>query len=461
MGLIAEATEDLVPNSEPDAAPLVTLEDAQQLFDSGSAALRTDDFDTALDHLSRALEIRVQHYGELAPELTSTYHKYGCALLYKVQAETDVLGESATSKEKNSTSPKTAVDEGVAKGSDENSDAEGSEEELQEDEETDLELAWKMLDIARVIHEKQHTHTIAEVDVITALGDVSLEKEDFQTSFEDYTRALEILKGLVEPDDRHLAELNFKLALAQELGGKLQEAIENCLKAASVCKARLQRLKTEEDSLNTNKLQEEKEQSEQGHGANDNDIAANSEEHAQKVTRVAQEIKEIEQLLVDLREKVDDLREMESAPRLLEALQHSSPALEFVKQALFAAAAAKSIDGKAKVDGPSQTEPISNGFGEALHTSSSSNGNVTHLGVVGRGVKRTAPIAISTGSDPRAPEVQVPKRSFEQLIQGNGSGETQIGFNVNAGGSATVEVCEVVPSPICLDNEPPQGEKAD
>ncbi|KAJ7535431.1 hypothetical protein O6H91_12G033300 [Diphasiastrum complanatum] len=183
MGLIAEATEDLVPNSEPDAAPLVTLEDAQQLFDSGSAALRTDDFDTALDHLSRALEIRVQHYGELAPELTSTYHKYGCALLYKVQAETDVLGESATSKEKNSTSPKTAVDEdfltaqtGVAKGSDENSDAEGSEEELQEDEETDLELAWKMLDIARVIHEKQHTHTIAEVDVITALGDVSLEK---------------------------------------------------------------------------------------------------------------------------------------------------------------------------------------------------------------------------------------------------------------------------------------------
>ena len=50
------------------------------------------------------------------------------------------------------------------------------EEDLEEEEESDLDMAWKMLDIARVIYEKQQSHSIEEVDVITALADVSLER---------------------------------------------------------------------------------------------------------------------------------------------------------------------------------------------------------------------------------------------------------------------------------------------
>ena len=53
---------------------------------------------------------------------------------------------------------------------------EATEEDLEEEEESDLDMAWKMLDIARVIYEKQQSHSIEEVDVITALADVSLER---------------------------------------------------------------------------------------------------------------------------------------------------------------------------------------------------------------------------------------------------------------------------------------------
>lgn len=35
---------------------------------------------------------RTSHYGQLALECASTYFKYGCALLYKAQEETDPLG---------------------------------------------------------------------------------------------------------------------------------------------------------------------------------------------------------------------------------------------------------------------------------------------------------------------------------------------------------------------------------
>ena len=43
---------------------------------------------------------------------------------------------------------------------------------MEEEEESDLDMAWKMLDIARVIYEKQESHSIEQVDVITALADV-------------------------------------------------------------------------------------------------------------------------------------------------------------------------------------------------------------------------------------------------------------------------------------------------
>lgn len=45
-----------------------------------------------------------------------------------------------------------------------------------EEEESDMELAWKMLETARLIHEKQPGHTVEEADVITTLADISTER---------------------------------------------------------------------------------------------------------------------------------------------------------------------------------------------------------------------------------------------------------------------------------------------
>lgn len=50
------------------------------------------------------------------------------------------------------------------------------DEETGEEEETDLELAWKVLDIARIIHAKEAERSLDEVDVIIALADISLER---------------------------------------------------------------------------------------------------------------------------------------------------------------------------------------------------------------------------------------------------------------------------------------------
>jgi nuclear autoantigenic sperm protein len=45
--------------------------------------------------------------------------------------------------------------------------------------ESDLDLAWKMLDIARAIVEKQSVNTMEQVDILSTLADVALEKGIF------------------------------------------------------------------------------------------------------------------------------------------------------------------------------------------------------------------------------------------------------------------------------------------
>jgi nuclear autoantigenic sperm protein len=54
-------------------------------------------------------------------------------------------------------------------------------EELAEgdEDESDLDLAWKMLDVARAIVEKQSVNTMEQVDILSTLADVALERGIF------------------------------------------------------------------------------------------------------------------------------------------------------------------------------------------------------------------------------------------------------------------------------------------
>lgn len=61
-------------------------------------------------------------------------------------------------------------DEEGDNGSDVDNEADGDEDE------SDLDLAWKMLDIARAIVEKASGDTMEKVDILSALAEVALER---------------------------------------------------------------------------------------------------------------------------------------------------------------------------------------------------------------------------------------------------------------------------------------------
>ena len=73
-------------------------------------------------------------------------------------------------------------------GKDEEEDDEGSDDDDDladaDEEESDLDLAWKMLDVARAIAEKHPGDTMDKVDILSALAEVALERGLFMHLFE-------------------------------------------------------------------------------------------------------------------------------------------------------------------------------------------------------------------------------------------------------------------------------------
>ncbi|CAH9084245.1 unnamed protein product [Cuscuta europaea] len=401
------------------------LRNSDELMRKGDIASDAQDYAEATDCYSRALEIRAAHFGELDPRCVNAYYKYGCALLRKAQEESDPLvslpkrkgdstqisskdepAKSAVSAESSATSVENSneeegtsihneikidnaaklkvIEENEEEGESEDEDiAEGDEDE------SDLDLAWKMLDLARAIVEKSSEDTMEKVEILTALAEVALEREDVETSHSDYLKALAILERLVKPDSRRIAELNFMICLCLENGSKPQEAIPYCENAISVCKLRLERLA---DKVKTVSVQTE---SSPGHSV------AESTNTSESTDEIEKETETLADLCSELEKKLEELKQLATNPTS-------------ITQDILGIFSAKVRDAANKIStsvamGASQVGTINSGGDidsptvSTAHTRNGSSGGVTDLGVVGRGVKRVnlEPVASETKPEKR------------------------------------------------------------
>ncbi|KAL4363917.1 hypothetical protein GQ457_04G035370 [Hibiscus cannabinus] len=392
-----------------DVGPEKTLELADELTKRGSDACKENDFAEAADCFSRALEIRVAHHGELAIECLKAYYLYGRALLYKAQEEADPLvsvpkkeGEaqqdlkkegSLASVSSNSKQESGGKGEEEEEEDDDDSDgddaAEAGDDAAEADEdadESDLDLAWKMLDVARAIAEKQQLgDTMEKVDILSTLAEVALEREDIESSLGDYQKALSILQRLVEPDHRQIAELNFRICLCLEIGSKPQEAVPYCQKAISVCKCRLDRLKNEVNESSGSASSAAASELDDGIQQ-----SSNGSQNVKSVKDKEAEIETLAGLSDELEKKLEDLQQLASSPKsmIAEILGMASSRERGSEKSAFPAVPSSSQMATTNSDGHFDSPTIS---------TANINGapSVTHLGVVGRGVKR---VLTSTGA---------------------------------------------------------------
>jgi len=111
-------------------------------------------------------------------------------LVKNVEKEISADKEKSDDVEEDSTEN----EEKLGKESSASDEEKPGEENIEEDEINDLQLAWEMLDLAKVIYKTKDTEDskLKLSEVLMKCGEVSFEDEKFETAIEDITEALEI-----------------------------------------------------------------------------------------------------------------------------------------------------------------------------------------------------------------------------------------------------------------------------
>ncbi|XP_029395826.1 nuclear autoantigenic sperm protein isoform X1 [Mus pahari] len=164
---------------------------------------------------------------------------------------------------------------------------------LQENEEEEignLELAWDMLDLAKIIFKRQETKEaqLYAAQAHLKLGEVSVESENYIQAVEEFQACLSLQEQYLEAHDRLLAETHYQLGLAYGYNSQYDEAVAQFGSSIDVIEKRMAVLH---------------EQMKEAEGT---------------FTEYEKEIEELKELLPEIREKIEDAKESQRSGNVAE-----------------------------------------------------------------------------------------------------------------------------------------------
>jgi len=289
----------------------VSMDGVIELLNEGKRDLLMSAIPDAVANFSKCCEMLVALKGEMAEECAEAYFYYGRALLELSRVESGVLGNaldgvdmdadasrtkiSPTKGEKVDyvdgmpivedveglpSEKKAEIEEKVADALEENFDkhemlakahnADNTEEMTDDDSaedkmETDaenidekseepgnLEQAWQMFDLAKVIYAKAKNE-VKECESLIHLAEVSLENSNFKQAVEDLQTCLAKRLKTLPADSRSIAETHYQLGVAQAHCEDFVNAEKSLKAAIAVLDTRVENLKKMEVSENIKK----------------------------------------------------------------------------------------------------------------------------------------------------------------------------------------------------------------
>jgi len=142
-------------------------------------------------------------------------------------------------------------------------DAASLEEKSGDDEDpSNLQQAWEMLELAKVLYTKQMESAAEDkkvdlgrriCEVFLHLGEVSLENENYDQAVEDLSQCLTKRQASLPSDSRSIAETHYQLGVAKAFSGNIEEAETSLNSAVSVLETRVVNLQKMESSENLKK----------------------------------------------------------------------------------------------------------------------------------------------------------------------------------------------------------------
>ncbi|XP_068949197.1 nuclear autoantigenic sperm protein-like [Petaurus breviceps papuanus] len=170
------------------------------------------------------------------------------------------------------------------------SDSKLENKENEEEEIGNLELAWDMLDLAKIIFKRQETKE-AQLNAAQAhlkLGEVSVESENYSQAIEEFQACLALQQNYLEAHDRLLAETHYQLGLAYSYNSQYGEAMSQFTKSVDVIEKRLAMLNERIKAAEMPSAEDEK------------------------------EVEELKELLPEIKEKIEDAKESQSSGNVAE-----------------------------------------------------------------------------------------------------------------------------------------------
>ena len=244
----------------------MTVDDARATCAEAREALRADgDVERAIALAARALEAFVRCAaseeeggggggggGVDDVTLARAHAVYGESLFAGARAANAVFGDKATEDARaKGTRLEDAEeeDEGEAcesehEGGDDDDSGGGAavaadDEDGEDEDETDMELAWKMLETARVMYEEDGSAPLELADVLENLGELNTEQSQFEAALTDYNAALVLLETYLDATDRRLASALYSISMAHQLLDANDAALAANTRAIEICEARI------------------------------------------------------------------------------------------------------------------------------------------------------------------------------------------------------------------------------
>merc|ERR1712215_323175 len=161
--------------------------------------------------------------------------------------------------------------------------------EVKDDEPSNLQLAWEMGELAKVVYTKQiesgELENKAQIEerlcsTIISLGEVSIENENYAQAVEDLKACLSKQDSLPK-DSRIVAETHYQLGVSQGYNNQFEDAVSSLNTAINILKERIKNLK-ESSSVSDD---------------------------------IKKEITELETLIPEIEEKIDDTKNMEKGSK--------------------------------------------------------------------------------------------------------------------------------------------------
>ncbi|XP_036426535.1 nuclear autoantigenic sperm protein isoform X4 [Colossoma macropomum] len=293
----AESMEEKPCSSSAADSSVDVAEEAKKLIGTGNRHLVMGDVVSAVSVFQEACAMLAEKYGDTADECGEAFFLCGKSLLELARMENTVLGnalegvpeESEEGEKQNDSKIESADnlddDKEEEEEDEEDDEGEGEDEdkESEEDEVGNLQLAWEMLEVAKVIYKRKESKEdqLMAAQIFLKLGEVGAESGNYTQALDDFQECLAIQLKHLPAHSRLLAETHYQLGTTFSYTAQYSQAIEHFNNSIKVIESRLAMLQE----------------------------AIDKAEGAEEAKEEKSELEELKQLLPEIAEKIEDAKE--------------------------------------------------------------------------------------------------------------------------------------------------------